>query len=114
MVTIDELKAFGANTEEGIRKCGNKESLYLRLVSDIPYNESFKKLEDAFHAKDFDMAYAACNHLRNEVGNLSLTPLYAPLMEIENLLRNNKGGGYHTPLKALKQEKEKLEQICKN
>ena len=35
-MTVDDLKTYGANTEEGLRRCMNNESFYLRLVKMIP------------------------------------------------------------------------------
>ena len=33
MLTIDNLKSLGANTDEGLARCLGKEDFYLRMVS---------------------------------------------------------------------------------
>lgn len=114
MLTMDALKRYGANTIEGVRKCGNKESLYLRLVEAIPYHEGFKRLEEAIKNKDMEEAFNASNSLKGAIANLSLTPLFLPIMEITENLRAQKGMNYNSLLKTIKEEREKLEMICKD
>ena len=36
MITVDNLKKFGANTEEGIARCMGNEQFYLKLVATVP------------------------------------------------------------------------------
>ena len=43
MLTIDSLKQWGANTEEGLQRCMNNESMYLRLVDMFLSNNSFNE-----------------------------------------------------------------------
>lgn len=111
MLTMDKLKEYGANTLEGVRKCGNKESLYIRLVEGIPYHEGFKRLEEAIKAKDLEEAFNASNSLKGAISNLSLTPLYLPIMEITENLRAHKEMNYNSLLKTIKEEREKLESL---
>ena len=33
MLTIEKLKAYGANVDEGLSRCMNNETFYLRLVN---------------------------------------------------------------------------------
>ena len=47
MITVDALRAFGANTEEGLGRCLNNETFYLRLVGMALDDANFAKLEDA-------------------------------------------------------------------
>ena len=35
MLTIEKLKEFGANTEDGVGRCMGNESFYIMLVSSI-------------------------------------------------------------------------------
>ena len=46
-MTINDLKAYGANLEEGLSRCMNNESFYLRLVKMIPGDDNFRKLKEA-------------------------------------------------------------------
>ncbi len=36
MMTIESLKEYGANVEEGLGRCMGNDALYLRLVATIP------------------------------------------------------------------------------
>ena len=44
MVTIEKLNAFGADTSEGLARCYNNETLYLRLINMLPKEKNFDKL----------------------------------------------------------------------
>ena len=47
MLTIDALKAYGANTDEGMARCFNNEAFYLRLVGMGLADANFDKLKAA-------------------------------------------------------------------
>ena len=47
MLTIEKLKKYGANVEEGVLRCAKNEALYIRLVGMIPNNPGFNKLYEA-------------------------------------------------------------------
>lgn len=47
MLTIDMLRSFGADVEEGLGRCMNNEAFYLRLVGKVLDDASFAKLETA-------------------------------------------------------------------
>ena len=75
MITVDALRAFGANTEEGLGRCLNNETFYLRLVGMALDDANFAKLEDV-------------------LGNLGLTPLFEPDSELTELLRSGADADY--------------------
>ena len=90
MLTIDSLKAFGANTDEGVARCFGKEDFYLRLAKMVvAQNQAdFDKLSAAIGANDLGAAFDAAHSLKGVLGNLSLTPIYDPVSEItEELVR---------------------------
>ena len=87
MITIDALKNYGANVDEGLSRCMGNEALYLRLVSTIPAEEHFEKLKESIALGDLDSAFENAHALKGVTGNLSLTPLYEPLSRITELLR---------------------------
>ena len=47
MITIDALKEYGANVDEGLSRCMNNEALFLKLVAIIPGEPNFNKLKEA-------------------------------------------------------------------
>ena len=87
MITIEELKRFGADTEEGLARCMGMEEFYLQLVGTMLEDANFAKLDDAVEAKDARSAFEAAHALKGALGNLSLTPVCKPVEEITEKLR---------------------------
>jgi len=88
MITIDSLKAFGADTADGLQRCLNMESFYLDLVNSVKTDKGLDELKDFLNAGDLDNAFEKAHALKGMYGNLSLTPIYKPLSELTDLLRN--------------------------
>lgn len=87
MLTLDSLRAYGANVDEGMGRCFNKEDFYLRLVGMGLADANFERLADAVAAKDAAAAFDAAHALKGAIGNLSLTPLYEPICALTEQLR---------------------------
>ena len=87
MITIDTLKAFGADTKSGLTRCMNSEAFYLRLVNMELGDKNFEKLAAAMAAGDAVTAFEAAHAIKGAAGNLSLTPIVAPVSELTELLR---------------------------
>ena len=94
MITVDALRTFGANTEEGLGRCLNNETFYLRLVGMALDDANFAKLEDAAGRGDKNAAFEAAHALKGVLGNLGLTPLYEPASELTELLRSGEDADY--------------------
>ena len=73
-MTIDELKAYGANTAEGLQRCMNNGS----------------------------------------TGNLSLTPIFAPVCEITELLRARTQTDYTALVSRIRVARDDLARICED
>lgn len=97
MITVEKLKAFGANTEEALTRCFGNEALYLKLVATIPAEAKFETLRQAIASNNLDAAFEAAHALKGVLGNLSLTPLYTPMVELTEHLRARETMDY-TPL----------------
>lgn len=111
-MTIEMLTAYGANTKEGLQRCMNNEGFYLRLVKMIPGDVNFQRLYDAVDAGDLAAAFDAAHALKGSTGNLALTPIYAPVCEITELLRARTETDY-TPLVAeIRDAQSRLCDIC--
>ena len=113
MITIDKLNEFGANTEEGLHRCLDNEAFYLRLVGMAVNDEGFEKLKNAIDAGDLDEAFERAHALKGSIGNVSLTPLYEPVSELTEALREKKDMDYgpllakaENVLAALKAQKD--------
>jgi HPt (histidine-containing phosphotransfer) domain-containing protein len=87
MITLDALKLYGANTAEGMARCLNNESFYLKMVGMALADKNFDKLKEAMDAGDARAAFSAAHALKGSIGNVSLTPIYEPVCELTELLR---------------------------
>ena len=90
MMTVESLRAAGANVEEGLSRCLNKEDFYLKMVNMGLNNQNFQLLGSALEAKDFDRAFELCHSLKGVIGNLSLTPLYDLICQLTEMLCKQK------------------------
>jgi len=111
-MTIDELKAYGADVAEGLQRCMNNESFYFRLVKMIPGDPNFRKLYDAVAGEDFGAAFEAAHALKGSTGNLSLTPIFAPVSEITELLRARTQTDYTALITEIRKASDELARIC--
>ena len=87
MITIQSLTAFGADVKAGLSRCMNNEAFYLRLVNMELGDANFDKLKQAYDAGDVKAVFEAAHALKGALGNLSLTPIYAPVNEITERTR---------------------------
>lgn len=108
MITVEQLKNFGANTEEGLGRCMNNEAFYLRLVGMGLDDKGFDELKEAIEAKDLDRAFEKAHALKGVLGNLSLTPLYQPCSEMTELLRARTDTDYAPLLSELLTKRDEL------
>ena len=94
MVTIEKLKAAGANVEEGLQRCMGNEALYLKLVNHFMEDTSFEKLKVAIQNNDLEESFKLAHGLKGVLGNLSLTPLFNIIFEMTELLRHREERDY--------------------
>lgn len=107
-MTLDDLVAFGANVDEGMARCMNNESFYLRLVESVKNEKGFDALKAALDEGDLDAAFEAAHSLKGVLGNLSLTPLYEPMSEITELLRAKEEADYATLVDAIMRKRDEF------
>ena len=111
MLTIDNLKAYGANVEEGISRCLDDEEFYIDLVKSVIPDERLDELEKYIAEKDFDKAFEVAHALKGMYGNISITPVYEPVCEITELLRDKKDTDYSEYLNRAKEQKQRLVEL---
>ena len=87
MLTIDALREYGANVDEGLVRCMNNADFYIRLVKMSLGDAGFDNLKKAVEAGDLDAAFEAAHALKGVLGNLALTPMYEPVSRVTELLR---------------------------
>ena len=108
MLSIDTLQQFGANTREGLGRCMNNETFYLRLVNMGLDDASFDRLEAALRNDDRKAAFEAAHALKGVMGNLALTPLYEPISELTELLRGESGADCRALLETVLERRAAL------
>ena len=113
-MTIDDLKRFGANTEEGIKRCMGNEAFYIRLVKMMPKDQNFGILYDSIERGDLDSAFEAAHALKGSLGNLSITTLYEPVQQITELLRSRTQMDYAPLVSEIKGKHEELTKLCES
>lgn len=108
MLTTDALKQFGADVDDGLSRCMGNEAFYFKLIGKVVEDKNFQVLEDAVAAKDLDAAFDAAHSLKGVLGNLALTPVYEPVFEITELLRERKDIDYSEYLKTISEKRSEL------
>jgi len=111
MITLDSLRAYGADVDDGLRRCMNMEAFYLRLFNSLKGDTRVDDLKAALEAKDLDKAFEAAHALKGIYGNLSLTPLYKPVSEMTELLRSRTDTDYSDLMAEIIAQKEKLDAL---
>ena len=87
MITLEALRAYGANVDEGLARCVKNEGLYLRLVGTLVKEPRFDELKQALESGDLTGAYEAAHALKGSLANLSLTPLSEPMAQLSDTLK---------------------------
>ena len=108
MLTMEALRRFGANTEEGLGRCLNDEGFYLELVNMELADESFEKLTASLERNDWQAAFEAAHSLKGSLGNLALTPIYAPTAELTDRLRGGREADYAALLAEILSQRDAL------
>ena len=110
-MTIDQLNALGADTAQGLARCGNNEEFYLRLVGMALTQDSFSELEAKIAENKLAEAFEAAHAFKGVLSNLALTPICEPVCEITELLRERKETDYAPLLQKILEEKKKFEAL---
>lgn len=108
MLTIQGLRDYGADVDEGLRRCLNNEDFYIRLVgiaaADEGYDRLARQVRDGALGEAFDTAHA----LKGVLGNLFLTPVYEPVSEITELLRAKQDVDYTELISRILEQRDRL------
>ena len=107
MLTIDNLKSLGANTEEGLARCLGKEDFYLRMVSMALADNGFEKLREAVISGDLNEGFERAHALKGVLSNVALTTLADPIAEITEELRARNEIDYSGLLDRIDEELQK-------
>ncbi|MBR6337178.1 MAG: Hpt domain-containing protein [Ruminococcus sp.] len=108
MLTVDKLKDFGANVDEGLTRCMGREDFYLMLVGKALSDKRLDTLNEQLKEKDLDAAFETAHALKGMYSNLSLDPLTKPVSEMTELLRSRTDTDYTALLQEARAQFEKL------
>jgi len=111
MLTTDNLKALGANTDEGLTRCLGKEDFYLRMVSLALADDGFERLRSAVENGDLNEGFERAHALKGVLSNVSLTSLAEPVAEITEELRAGKDIDYSGLLDRIDETLKKYRSI---
>jgi len=91
MLTIDTLRAYGANVDEGLGRCMNMEPLYLKVVGMVKddVDGNFAKLKEAMAERNTKKTFDAAHALKGSIGNVALTPIFTPVCALSDMLKGN-------------------------
>ena len=113
MITVEKLKTYGANVDEGLQRCMNNADFYLMLVNKSLSGNQVSDLEAAINNNDLQRAFEIAHGLKGVVGNLSITPLYNALVIITEDLRNKVAKDYGPQLSEIKNLYQSLLDLAK-
>ncbi len=108
MLTIEKLRKFGANVDEGMSRCMNNETFYLRLVNMALQDGGFERLRQAVESGDKKEGFEAAHALKGMLGNLSLTPLVEPTSAVTELFRAGADEDYQAWWNKIREQRDKL------
>ena len=111
MLTIENLKALGANTDEGLARCLGKEDFYLRMVGLALADDGFGTLRKAVQSGNLDEGFERAHALKGVLGNVSLTTLAEPVVQITEELRARKNIDYTELLDRIDSELGKYREL---
>ena len=111
MLTIDALREYGANVDEGLVRCMNNADFYIRLVKMSLGDAGFDNLKKAVEAGDLDAAFEAAHALKGVLGNLALTPMYEPVSRVTELLRRRTETDYTADVAEILAQRDKLAEL---
>ncbi len=112
MLTVENLKNLGVNTDEGLARCINNEQFYLMLVGKALNDDGVARLDAAIKSGNLDEGFEAAHSLKGVLGNLSLTPLYDAVVEITELLRARTQTDYAPYMEKILSLYHALKELC--
>lgn len=99
MLTIEALRAYGADTDEGVARCMGMADFYLQMVGMALADDKTAELEAALEAGDLAHAFELAHAMKGVFANLALTK---PVSEMTELLRSRTETDYSALMAEIK------------
>ena len=112
MLIVQDLRDFGANVDEGLKRCMGREDFYLRLIKMARSDGNMAKLREAINKNDLEAGFEAAHALKGVLANLALTPVLTPVSEITELLRARTEMDYRPLMEEITAQKAKLDALA--
>ena len=111
MLTVEELRKQGNDVDSGLERCMNNEAFYLRMAGMALDDAGYANLRTALEAGDLEKGFEYAHALKGMLGNVSLTNLLAPVLEMTEALRVREERDYSGLLDQMDAEREKLKAL---
>lgn len=108
MLTVEALRSAGADVDSGISRCMGNEDFYIRLVNMALADDGYSALREAVEAHDLEKGFECAHALKGMLGNVSLTNVLDPVLEMTEALRAREDRDYSALLDKMDAEIEKL------
>ena len=86
-MTIESLRKFGANVDEGLERCMGMEDFYIEMIELGIGDKLFDDLGPLLKDNKLDEAFETVHALKGVIGNLALAPLYSTINDLTEHLR---------------------------
>ena len=113
MLTLESLRAWGADTGDAMKRCMNNEAFYLKLVNRAMQDPSYENLKEAVESGDLARGFEIAHALKGVTGNLALTPIDRPVREITEQLRSRTETDYSPILSEIMTKKNELTELLR-
>ncbi|MBQ7989556.1 MAG: Hpt domain-containing protein [Oscillospiraceae bacterium] len=110
-MNIDSLKAYGADTDEGLARCMNMADFYLKMVNMAIAEDKVSVLRSQLEQGDLDAAFETAHAMKGVWGNLSVTPMYDAVSRITELLRGRTQTDYSPLMDEISSLYDKLKAL---
>ena len=108
MMTLDALRAYGANVDEGLQRCMNMEAFYLRMIGMAKDSLKVDELKAALDNGDLDTAFELAHGMKGALLNVALTPIARPMAELSDDLKAKKDMDYGPLMEEIIRERDRL------
>ena len=108
MITLDALRAYGANVDEGLQRCMNMEAFYLRMIGMAKDSLKVDELKAALDGGDWDTAFELAHGMKGALLNVALTPIARPMAELSDALKAQKDMDYGPLMDEIVRERDRF------
>lgn len=90
MGLFEDLKALGVDVDGGLKRLGNNQGLYKRLLNTFVKSMKGQMVQPDFDTTNYEDVKEKAHAIKGTSGNLSITPVFEAYSEIMDLLRAGK------------------------